>query len=233
MKEERTSLNIHQKILKIADAAGILRKTKEGFNYKYVPEEAIQAKVTGGMQKYGVMLYHGIVPGTFRVTPYQYTKWNKKLNKDETINELIVQADTYYLWVNTDNPSDTMKVDWILCGQMEDVSQAFGGAETYCNRYFLMKSLQLATSELDPDAYRSEQKKAASYEQDKALSEAVKEVVATGTDVIKLCGNKDIVKSIVSKYNGGNSNPSAIKSFDICNSIMAEFRKIMEEHSKK
>ena len=34
-------LNIHQKILKIADAAGVLQKTKSGYNYKYVPEEEI------------------------------------------------------------------------------------------------------------------------------------------------------------------------------------------------
>ena len=41
-------LNIHQKILKIADAAGVLQKTKAGFNYRYVPEEEIQAKVKIG-----------------------------------------------------------------------------------------------------------------------------------------------------------------------------------------
>ena len=31
---ERTEMNIHQKLLKIADAAGILQKTKSGYNYK-------------------------------------------------------------------------------------------------------------------------------------------------------------------------------------------------------
>lgn len=62
-------LNLHQKLLKIADAAGILQKSKSGFNYKYVPEEEIQAKVTACMQKYGVMLYHSIVPGTLHITP--------------------------------------------------------------------------------------------------------------------------------------------------------------------
>ena len=49
MSEEQ-KLNLHQKMLKIADAAGILQKTKEGYGYKYVPEEEIQAKVTGAMQ---------------------------------------------------------------------------------------------------------------------------------------------------------------------------------------
>lgn len=97
---DRTEMNIHQKLLKIADAAGILQKTKAGYNYKYVPEEEIQAKVTAGMQKYGVMLYHSIVPGTLQVVPYTYQK--SKGNKEVTVNEFIVHADTTYTWVNAD-----------------------------------------------------------------------------------------------------------------------------------
>ena len=215
---ERTEMNIHQKILKIADAAGILQKTKTGFNYKYVPEEEIQAKVTAGMQKYGVMLYHSIVPGTLQVMPYTYQK-----TKDKTINEFIVHADTVYTWVNADKPEETVEVPWVLVGQMEDASQAFGAAETYCNRYFLMKSLQLATSEADPDNYRSKQKEAENYDDEKVLNAAVKEVVAMGSQLIKSGIAKDEVMGIVGKYNNGNQNPSSIKSIEVCTAVMKEF----------
>lgn len=132
-------LNIHQKILKIADAAGVLQKTKAGYNYKYVPEEEIQAKVTACMQKYGVMLYHSIVQGTLHVQPYTYEKYDAKLKANKTVNEFIVTADSVYKWVNAENPDEFIEVPWALVGQMEDASQAFGAAETYCNRYFLMK----------------------------------------------------------------------------------------------
>lgn len=215
---ERTEMNIHQKLLKIADAAGILQKTKSGYNYKYVPEEEIQAKVTAGMQKYGVMLYHSIVPGTLQVMPYTYQK-----TKDKTINEFIVHADTIYTWVNVDKPEETVEVPWVLVGQMEDASQAFGAAETYCNRYFLMKSLQLATSEADPDNYRSKQKEAENYDDEKVLSAAVKEVVAMGSQLIKSGIAKDEVMGIVGKYNNGNQNPSSIKSIEVCTAVMKEF----------
>jgi len=215
---ERTEMNIHQKLLKIADAAGILQKTKSGYNYKYVPEEEIQAKVTAGMQKYGVMLYHSIVPGTLQVMPYTYQK-----TKDKTINEFIVHADTVYTWVNADKPEETVEVPWVLVGQMEDASQAFGAAETYCNRYFLMKSLQLATSEADPDNYRSKQKEAENYDDEKVLNAAVKEVVAMGSQLIKSGIAKDEVMGIVGKYNNGNQNPSSIKSIEVCTAVMKEF----------
>ena len=164
------------------------------------------------------MLYHSIVPGTLQVMPYTYQK-----TKDKTINEFIVHADTIYTWVNVDKPEETVEVPWVLVGQMEDASQAFGAAETYCNRYFLMKSLQLATSEADPDNYRSKQKEAENYDDEKVLNAAVKEVVAMGSQLIKSGIAKDEVMGIVGKYNNGNQNPSSIKSIEVCTAVMKEF----------
>ena len=37
-------LNLHAKLLKIANLAGALQRTKAAYGYKYVPEEDIQAK---------------------------------------------------------------------------------------------------------------------------------------------------------------------------------------------
>lgn len=226
-------LNIHQKILKIADAAGVLQKTKAGYNYKYVPEEEIQAKVTACMQRYRVMLYHSIVQGTLRVQPYTYEKYDAKLKANKTVNEFIVTADSVYKWVNAENPDEFIEVPWALVGQMEDASQAFGAAETYCNRYFLMKSLQLATSEADPDEYRSKQKKAEDYDEEKEqkaaaeeLSKAVKEVVDKGSALMKKGFTKEQVMEVVGKLNNGNSNPSSIKTLEICAAIMEEFKKL-------
>ena len=233
-------LNIHQKILKIADAAGVLQKTKSGYNYKYVPEEEIQAKVTACMQKYGVMLYHSIVQGTLRVQPYTYEKYDAKLKANKTVNEFVVTADSVYKWVNAETPGEYIEVPWALVGQMEDASQAFDAAETYCNRYFLMKSLQLATSEADPDEYRSKQKEAEGYDQEKEqkaaaeeLAKAVKEILDKGSELIKKGFAKEEVMAVVGKYNNGNSNPSSIKSIEICAAVMAEFAELEKSKASK
>ena len=233
-------LNIHQKILKIADAAGVLQKTKSGYNYKYVPEEEIKAKVTACMQKYGVMLYHSIVQGTLRVQPYTYEKYDAKLKANKTVNEFVVTADSVYKWVNAETPGEYIEVPWALVGQMEDASQAFGAAETYCNRYFLMKSLQLATSEADPDEYRSKQKEAEGYDQEKEqkaaaeeLAKAVKEILDKGSELIKKGFAKEEVMAVVGKYNNGNSNPSSIKSIEICAAVMAEFAELEKSKASK
>lgn len=248
---EKENLNLHQKILKIADAAGVLQKTKDGFNYKYVPEEEIQAKVTAYMQKYNVMLYPSIVPGTLKVEPYTYQKPKTKKVKDERgkdviidytvpVNEVIVHAEVTYTWVNADKPEETMECHWAYVGQMEDASQAFGAGATYGNRYYLMKALQLATTEADPDAYRNKQKQAENYELEKEqkaaaeeLAKAVKAVVDKGSTLMKMGFTKEQVMDVVGKLNGGSSNPSSIKNIDVCAAVIAEFETLEKEQKNK
>ncbi len=237
------SLNIHKKLLKIAEAAGVLQRTKTGYNYKYVPEEEIQAKVTGAMQQYGVMLYNQILPGTLTITPRVYdriTTDRKGVTKTTHVNEVIVSAETLYTWVNVDNPDEKIEVPWIIIGQMEDASQAFGAANTYCNRYFLMKSLQLATTEADPDEYRSKQQESADYEKNKiaqedqeALQVAIKKVVDAGSKLISLKIPRDTMYDVVSKHNGGDKDPTNIADISICEAILKEFSELSADAKKK
>lgn len=228
-------MNLHQKILKIADMAGVLQKTAAGYSYRYVPEEDIQAKVTAGLQKYGVMLYNSIVPGTIKVVPYQYEKYDAKIKGLKPVNEILVSADMTYTWVNVDNPEEKLETTWALVGQMEDAAQAMGAGLTYGNRYYLMKQLQLATTESDPDNYRSKQKKAENYEQEAAdkaaaeeLAKHIKEVVDFGSKLIKGGMDKKEMMAIVAKFNNNNGNPSSIETVEVCDQIIAEFTKIQD-----
>lgn len=233
-------MNLHQKILKIADMAGVLQKTKEGYGYKYVPEEDIQAKVTAGLQKYGVMLYDSIIPGTFKVQPIHYEKWDPKIKGMKPVNEVIVSAEVTYTWIDVDDPTQRVETTWALVGQMEDAAQAFGAGLTYGNRYYLMKQLQLATSESDPDNYRSKQKQAENYEQEAAekaaaeeLAKHVKSVVDAGSQLIKTGMDKKDMMAIVARHNDGNGNPSGIQSVEIADAILADFTELLKKKETK
>jgi hypothetical protein len=233
-------LNLHQKILKIANMAGVLQKTKDGFSYKYVPEEDIQAKVTSGLQKFGVMLYTTIVPGTLKVTPYHYEKYDTRIKGVKPVNEVIVSAETTYTWVNVDNPEERVETTWCFVGQMEDAAQAMGAGLTYANRYYLMKQLQLATTESDPDNYRSKQREAENYEEQAAakaaaeeLQKHISEVVAMGSKLIKGGLNKADMMATVAKYNNGKGNPSSIEDVETCDKILEELKKIEAKQKEK
>lgn len=241
--DDFSKLNIHQKILKIADAAGVLQKNKEGFGYKYVTEEEIQAKVTAGMQKYHVMLYCSIVPGTLNIEPYTYKKYDAKIKGEKTMNEFIVKADTIYTWVNTDCPEEKVEIPWVMAGQMDDVSMAGGSGLTYFNRYFLMKSLQLATSEADPDAYRAKQKEAENYEEvkkqeaadedaKKTLAASISKVVAKGSELIGMGYTREDMLGVVKKLSGQPS-PAKIKDVAVCEKILKEFDEMGKNNPKE
>lgn len=245
MSEKIEEMNLHQKILKIANIAGVLQKTKAGFNYKYVPEEEIQAKVTAGMQKYHVTLIPDIAPGSTQVIPYSYTKQKKEKIKDESdkeklvmvdtqVNEIIVKSDVSYIFTNADNPSEQMRVGWVYIGQMEDAAMASGSGATYGNRYFLLKAFQLATSEADPDAYRAKQKKAEQYEETEEMKALSAEIIELGTKLITLNeNNKKVVSDTVSKFNDGNPNPNSIKDSEIAKEIIAELKNLIKEATSK
>ena len=162
-------MNIYQRLAAIRKMVEVIRKDKSGFNYKYVSEAEILAKVTAGMDKYRVLLMPSIVHGTATTEPYQYVKTKNVKGGgtiDERVNEIIVTSDMTYTWVNIDNPDDHLEVPWLLVGQQGDASQAAGSALTYMNRYFLLKFFQVATPDDDPDNWRG--KKAQTEAEDDA-----------------------------------------------------------------
>lgn len=172
-------MSIYQKLAGIRKMVEVIRKNKSGYNYKYVSEDEILAKVTAGMDKYHVLLYPGIVPQTMGVTPYSYTKVKGVKgggSVEEQVNEVLVNADMTFTWVNLDNHTDTLEVPWTLVGQQSDASQAVGSGLSYLNRYFLLKFFQIATPDDDPDNWRSKKMEAAQQEEKKLVEGMIEEI---------------------------------------------------------
>lgn len=233
--EDVQQMNVYEKLLKIADMAGVLQKNKAGYNYKYVTEDEIQAKITAGMKKYHVMLLPSIRPDTLKVSPHQYVKYDKKLKQDINVNEVIVSCEVEYTWTNADKPEETIKCGWAYVGQMEDASQALGAGMTYGNRYYLMKALQMATTEDDPDNYRSKQKQAENFEEEqrakeekKALEKSIALVSELGKTLMQNGTPKERIVEIVAELNNGNGNPNSIKTIEIAQAVEEKFKELQK-----
>ena len=76
-----TKLSLEEKLVEIRKGAAYVQKTKAGFGYKFAPEDEILAKVTPLQNKYKVLLFKRIVPGTFSVEPNIYQKIESKPDK--------------------------------------------------------------------------------------------------------------------------------------------------------
>ena len=197
------ALNIYQKLAKVRKAVEVVQKNASGYGYKYVTDDELLARITGVMDKHGLSLIPSIVPNTFTVEPYTYTKIKK--GEEEIVNEIIVKSEMEFVWINNDDPNEKISVRWALTGQQSDASQSFGSGLTYAYRYFLLKYFGVATPNDDPDNWRNKQREAEAAE-DRALAEQIvkildkeiKEYLAAG-------GSSDDIKAFASKYvKGGN-----------------------------
>lgn len=209
---EISSMNIYQKLAEIRRPVEVIKKNRKGYGYTYADEEEILSKITGLMQKYGTSLLPGIVHGTMRVSPYQYekTKFTKSGEQyEEKVNEILVTADTFWVWVNNDNPTERIEVPWALVGCQSDASQAFGAGLTYSSRYFLLKYFNIATSDANPEEYRRKQFEAEDFGNrliaGKIVEEINKLVDGLLSDHAEL---RDDVISLTKKHVKVNGKPS-------------------------
>ena len=68
------TLNLYQKLAKIRKQVEVVQTNKSGYGYKYVTDDELLAKITAGMDRYGVTLIPSIVPESLVVEPYTYKK---------------------------------------------------------------------------------------------------------------------------------------------------------------
>lgn len=237
---ENTSLNIYQKLSQIRRSVAAIQKNKSGYGYKYVTEDEILAKVTAGMNKHNVSLVPGIVPNTMKVSPYSYKKVKgaKGGNTpiEETVNEILIDAEMTWTWVNDDNPDEVVIVPWMLVGQQSDAAQAFGSGLTYTTRYFLLKYFQVATTEDDPDNYRTKQKNAADADMNLLLATMIEEIgnvvqpILSENNADKTAALKKLMQSKITKNGKPSTDYRIIKDATLASEVLNLVRDFAEKN---
>ena len=203
-----TEMNIYQKLAKIRKNVEVIQKNKSGYGYKYVTDDELLAKISGFMDKYGVSLIPSVTPGTMNTEPYTYKKTKQAKDKggnpiwyEENVNEVMVNGEMQYTWVNNDKPEEKIVVNWYLVGHQSDGSQSFGSALTYSMRYFLLKYFSIATPDDDPDNWRSKQKAAEAAEEKAIAAQFIEQVNALVTNYLSSNQNqKETVREFICRY---------------------------------
>lgn len=234
-------MNLIQKLAEIRKMAAAVKKNEKGYNYTYPSEEAVLANVTAGMNKYHVSLHVEIDP-RYDLIPFEYTKYKKnkegEIISEEKVNEWAFKGIIHYVWKNDENPSDIVEANWPIVGQQADVSQAFGSGMTYCQRYFLLKYFQSASTKDDPDAYRSKQKALEEAENTQRAQDIVAVLHVEVNDFLeKHASSRDGLTKIIKKYVIVNGKPSAdyfkLTDPDIAAAMRDDIKKYIESEEKK
>lgn len=159
MSEQKVN-SVFPKLLELRKKVSYIQKNADGHNYKYVDGSNVLGFVKPIMNKLGLIL----IPSSSntRMDYHTYTKpkfmdvWvdNKKEKKlvEEVVREYAVSADITYAWIDTET-GDEVKHTFFGTGSDSDPSKAEGKMYTYTERYHLLKTLNIATDDDDPDAY--------------------------------------------------------------------------------
>jgi hypothetical protein len=237
--------NIYQKLAKVRKLVGVLQKNKQAYGYKYVTEDEILAKVTGGMDKHGLSLIPNIIHNTTVITPYNYGKTKAtKVGEiyEEKVNEILLQSDMEMIWVNNDDPEERVVVPWVLVGHQQNASMTFGSALSYTVRYFLLKFFNVSTLEDDLDAWKAKKEEAEKQEELDAakvivdqIDKLAKEFVGDGNDKAekgKLLG--DTLKKMVKNSDGkASANYYDITNIELAQVVKAKLEEMLEGANKK
>jgi len=142
-------MNLHEKLIEIRKVADYLQKEKEGHQYNYVSSSQVLAKVVGKMNELNVLL----IP---RITGHAVFPKIVEANNKTTIT-YFTELEMEYTWVDADNVKDTIVCPWYGQGVDIEGEKGVGKALTYSEKYFLLKSFNIATDKDDPDAFQSKE----------------------------------------------------------------------------
>lgn len=155
-------MNLHQKLIEIRKTVSYLQKQKHRptAQYEYVSSRQTLQSVRDKMDEMGVLLIAEIT-GT-KVA----TKEEIKTDGKKTIT-YFTELNMIMTWVDAEKPEDLIKVQWYAQGVDIAGEKGVGKALTYAEKYFILKSFNIATDKDDPDAFQKKAEKQLTLEEQK------------------------------------------------------------------
>lgn len=149
-------MNLHQKLVEIRKEIDVFQKDTKGFNYSYVSGSQVLSKIQQKMNELGVLLYPEMKDVDYNTFDYQ--QYNKKTKQMDNKTDFVISGNMSYVWQNAENPEEKIPINWMVYGQQDDISKAYGSALTYSERYFLLKFFNAPTDDDDPDTRQGSNK---------------------------------------------------------------------------
>lgn len=141
-------MNLYEKIVEVRKSIGSLNKDKQGYQFSYVTGDQILGKIKHKMDELGLILQPSTQAGEWSRHDYKNSKGKDKI-------DFLVWGQASYTWINAEKPEEREQVSFAYFGQQgDDLSQAYGTALTYAERYFLLKYFGIPTDDDDADARR-------------------------------------------------------------------------------
>ena len=161
--------NLNRKLLQLQQSVKALAKDADGYGYQYVSGSKLLYFIRPKMDELKLRL----VPNTISVEQQIVVTAPETMQKDGSIKpakqEVLVLLHKSFTWIDVES-GESETTDFYAQG-CNGWDKAIGSAETYAERYFILKYFHIATDEDDVDALKPEQ---ASVPEDKPKKKATK-----------------------------------------------------------
>lgn len=139
--QEKSPLNIYQKLIELRKTVLYMEKDTAGYNFKYATTAALFAEIRPVMDELGLLA----IPS---VESFEMITVRVKTGEIQ-----VPKITVSYTWINADNPVEQIKTLWTYYEDKNTGSQGIGSLLTYAERYFFYKSLQIATDKDSPEEF--------------------------------------------------------------------------------
>lgn len=136
-------LNLFQKLIEVRKKIGYIKKSAQGYGYKYVKESDILLAMGEEMNNQGVFLEQ-------IMDKFEVVSVNVKTKNGFIMTE-GARITFQYVFTNAENPSETIVRTQVIQQPGTD-AQTIGSVMTYGMKYFLFKTFNVAMDEYDIDA---------------------------------------------------------------------------------
>ncbi len=173
-------MNIYEKLLEVRKAVPFLKKEAQGHQYKYVSSSQVLQSLREAMDEQKLLLIAKVTDSKVTAETVENMDGNKQKKTTTYFTELFVE----FTWINAEKPDEVIVCPWYGQGVDTAGERGVGKALTYAEKYFLLKSFNVATDKDDPDANQPKQeniKKAppADFNENCPITEA--DIPKTGT----------------------------------------------------
>jgi hypothetical protein len=150
-------MNIYQKLVEVRKSVPYLQKEAQGTQYQYVGSSQVLSAVRAKMDELGLFLSVKVIGHNVQSETVENKDKYDKVKKTTTY---FTELDLEFTWINAENPEETLTVPFYAQGVDIAGEKGVGKALTYGEKYFLLKTFNIATDKDDPDSF---QEKAESY----------------------------------------------------------------------
>lgn len=148
-------MNIYQKLIEVRKAVPYLQKDSQGQQYKYNSSSQVVAAVRAKLDELQLLLITEMVGHTLHAETIEY------IDKDrpKKTTTYFTEVDLVMTWVNAEAPEEMIKIPWYAQGVDIAGEKGVGKAVTYGEKTFLLKQFNIATDQMDVDAFQGKLEK--------------------------------------------------------------------------